>query len=70
VLLNVSDATLLVAEPFSSIVPAQLFDQLSGTTGNVAGKVYGIDTLQNDVVGLHGVSASERWSTLIVIKIF
>ena len=63
VLLDVTDAALLVAEPLGGVVPAELLDQLPGAAGDVPGEVDGIDTLQDDVVGLHGVGAGERWGT-------
>ena len=58
-LLYVPDAALLVAEPLGGVVPAQLLDELAGAPGDVAGEVDGVDALQDDVVGLHGVGAGE-----------
>jgi len=58
-LLNVPDSALLVSQPLGGVVPAQLLDELSGSTGDVAGEVDGVDALQDDVVRLHGVGAGE-----------
>ena len=58
-LLNVSDAPFLVPQPFSGIISAQLLDQFLGATRNIAGEINCINSLQDNVVGLHGVGAGE-----------
>ena len=65
-LLYVPDPSFLVAKPLGGIVPAQLLDEFPGATGYVPGEVDGVDALQNNVVGLHGVCASERWGSYMV----
>ena len=40
-------------------VPAEFLDELLGSGGDVAREVDGVDALQDDVVGLHGVGAGE-----------
>ncbi len=60
VLLDVTDAALLVSQPFGGVVPAQLLDQLPGSAGDVSREVDGIDALKNDVVGLHRIGPGER----------
>ena len=44
-LLNVPDASLLVAQPFGRVVPTQFLDEFFGATGDVPRKVDGVDTL-------------------------
>ena len=68
VFLDVENAVLLVSEPLCRVVPAQLLDELAGAPGDVAGEVDGVDALQDDVVGLHGVGAGEgrgAWKRVI-----
>ena len=50
------------------IIPAKLLDEFLGSSCDVAGEVNGVDTLENDVVCLHGVSASEWWSSSEKLK--
>ena len=45
-LLNVPDASLLVAQPLGRVVPTQFLDEFFGATGDVPRKVDGVDTLQ------------------------
>ena len=59
VFLDISNASLLIAKSFRRIVTTQLFDQLFCSTCDITGKVNGIDSLQNDVVGFHWISASK-----------
>ena len=40
-------------------IPAEFLDELLGSGGDVAREVDGVDALQDDVVGLHGVGAGE-----------
>ena len=44
-LLNVPDASLLVAQPFGRVVPTQFLDEFFGATRDVTRKVDGVDTL-------------------------
>lgn len=59
VLLDLTDATSLVAQPFGRIVPAQLLDQVAGVACDIPGELNGVDSLQDDVVSAHWVRASE-----------
>ena len=59
VLLNVSDATFLISQSFSRIVPAKFFDQFPGPSRDIPGEINCIYSLQNDVVSFHGISACE-----------
>ena len=45
-LLNVPDASLLVAQPLGRVVPTQFLDEFFGATRDVPRKVDGVDTLQ------------------------
>ena len=58
-LLNVPNSTLLVAQPLCGVVPAELLDELPCAAGDVPREVDGVDSLEDDVVSLHGVGAGE-----------
>lgn len=58
-LLDVPDAALLISEPLGRIVPTELLDELSRAARDVSREIDRVDSLQDDVVGLHGVAASE-----------
>ena len=47
-LLNVPDASLLVAQPLGRVVPTQFLDEFFGATRDVPRKVDGVDTLQEE----------------------
>ena len=59
VFLNVSDAPFLVPQPFRGIISAQFLDQFLGAPRDIAWEINCIDSLQDNVVGLHGVRAGE-----------
>jgi hypothetical protein len=40
-------------------IPAKFLDELLGARRDVAREIYGVDSLEDDVVGLHGVGAGE-----------
>ena len=58
--LDVTDAVTAVAEPFGGVLPTQLLDQSLGASSDLLRKLNHVDPLQDDVVGLHRVGASER----------
>ena len=41
------------------LIPAEFLDEFLCSGGDVAGKVDGVDALEDDVVGLHGVGPGE-----------
>ena len=43
----------------SILIPAEFLDEFLCSGGDVTGEVNGIDALEDDVVGLHGVSSGE-----------
>lgn len=59
-LLNLTDSSALVAQPFGWIVPAQLLDQVTGVPRDIPGEFNGVDSLQDYVVSPHRVRARER----------
>ena len=59
-LLYVTDAALLVAEPLRRVVSAQLLDERRGRSGDVSGELDGVDALEDDVVRLHRVRPGKR----------
>ena len=63
VLLNVSDATFLISQSFSRVVPAKFFDQFPGPSRDIPGEINCIYSLQNDVVSFHGIGACEGKSS-------
>ena len=44
-------------------LPAEFLDEFLSSGGDVAGEVDCVDTLEDDVVGLHGVGPGEGWSS-------
>jgi hypothetical protein len=60
VLLDFADASLLVAQSLGRVVPAQFLDQCHRVPRDVPREVDGVDSLQDDVVRLHGVGSRER----------
>ena len=59
VLLYVLDAAALVADAVDRVLLAEALDERRGCLGYAARKVDGLDALQNDVVGGHGIVADE-----------
>lgn len=62
-LLNLADASPLIAQPFRWIITAQLLDQVTGVPRDVPGKFDGVDALQDNVVSPHRIRTSKRRST-------
>lgn len=58
-LLDLADASALVAQSFGRIVAAQFLDQVAGVPRDIPWEFDGVDSLQNDIVRPHGVGASE-----------
>ena len=58
-LLNVAYAALLIAQPLGRVVSTQFLDERRRRSGDVPRELYGVDALEDDVVGLHGVRARE-----------
>merc|ERR1719507_2508962 len=50
---------LLVSKSLRTVVSAKLLDQLLGTSGDLSWEVYCVNSLEDDVVGLHRVGACE-----------
>ena len=61
VLLNVPYSSLLVPQSLCRVVSAKFFDEFLGPARDIAGKVNGVNALEDDVVGFHGIGASEGW---------
>lgn len=56
-------ATSLVAEALRWNIAAQSLDELHGPAGDVLGKGYHVNALQDEIVRLHGIWSTERWPT-------
>lgn len=64
-LFDIINPASLVAEPFGRHFAAQAFDQSLSSTADDAREFNLVDAFENDVVRLHGVLRSERWSSFI-----
>lgn len=62
-LLYLSDATSLVAEPLSRIIAAQLLDEVGCVPRDAARELHRVYAFEDLVVDLHGVGARERRRT-------
>ena len=59
VLGDVLDAAALIAEPIDGVLATQPLDEHGRDFGNLAREVDGLDALQYDIVGVHGVCTHE-----------
>lgn len=57
--LNIANASLLIAQPFCGIVPAELLDEGHGVPGYVPWELNRIYAFQYDVVRLHRIGTGE-----------
>jgi len=62
VLLDILDAPSLVTKALRGNIAAEAFDKLHGPAGDMLGKGYHVNALQDEVVRLHGIRGTKWWA--------